>query len=151
MADPVTITLLGEPVAWRHRTSPDGRHRYLPTKQRNISATLRLAAQDAMFIGGNYAVVRPVIDEPVRIELMAEFTIPDSWSKKKKAAAIRQEILPGKRPDLSNTLKLIEDSLNGIVFRDDCLICEMHCRKRYSVQPKITITIEPINATLQLE
>ena len=85
-----------------------------------------------------------MFDEPLKLEMLAEFAIPATWSRKNKARAIAGEIRPGKRPDLSNTLKLAEDSLNGVVFRDDSLICEHHTRKVYGVQPKLVITVREL-------
>jgi Holliday junction resolvase RusA-like endonuclease len=135
----VTITLLGEPCAWRHRTSPDGKHRYLPAKQRDVSAALKLAAQEAML-----AQSLLPFDEPVRLTLLAEFAVPASWSRKKRDAALLCLIYPTKKPDLDNLLKLAGDCLSGIVFRDDALVCKCNCKKRYGAQPKIVLTIEVI-------
>jgi Holliday junction resolvase RusA-like endonuclease len=77
------------------------------------------------------------------MELLAEFGIPASWSKKKHGAAIRGEIRPGKRPDIDNLYKLVADSFNGIVYRDDALIVEVRARKIYGVQPKLLVTVQP--------
>src|SRR5271165_799661 len=125
MSDPITIVLLGQPVPWaRTRSSKEGM-RFTPTKQRNNAATLRRAAQDAMFIGGYQAVLRPMLDEPVSIDILAEFSIPASWSKRKRNDAMVGGLRPSGRPDLDNILKQIGDALNGIVFRDDALIVEV--------------------------
>ena len=133
----ISISLLGEPCAWRHRTSADGKHRYLPAKQRNVSSALRLKAEEAMISGA-------MLTGPVRLHLLAEFAIPDGWSARKRNAAILGDILPAKKPDLDNLMKLVGDCLSKIVISDDKLICEAICRKRYSTQPKIVLTIEPM-------
>jgi hypothetical protein len=45
--DIVTITLLGAALPYRHRSALTG-HRYLPARQRDQLAALRLAASEAM-------------------------------------------------------------------------------------------------------
>jgi Holliday junction resolvase RusA-like endonuclease len=139
---PITIILLGEPLAFaRTRTSRAGMH-YTPAPQRNHMAAMRMAAQAAM-LDGQVAM----LDEPVRLDLLAELGIPGSWSKRKHAAALLGLIRPGKRPDLDNVYKLAADSLCGVAYRDDALVCEMWCRKVYGAEPKIVCTIRPIFGT----
>src|SRR5271165_3049173 len=146
MSEPVKIVLLGQPVPWaRTRSSKEG-VRFTPTKQRNNAATLRRAAQDAMFIGGYQAVLRPILDEPVSIDIIAEVAIPASWSNRKRNRAIIGELRPSGRPDLDNILKQIGDALNGVVFRDDASIVEVRARKVYGLQPKLVITVAPMGA-----
>lgn len=130
---PVTVMLLGEPVAFA-RTR--GVNRFTPKKQRNAAAVLKMLAQQEM-------LGRPIFDEALRVHFLAEMAIASTWSKKKRAAALLGEILPTKKPDLSNQLKLVEDALNGVVYRDDCLIVEFAARKIFGVQPKIVITVTP--------
>ena len=106
-------------------------------RQRNNAAVLRLAAQEAM--NG-----RAPFDRPVRVDLQAEFAMPGSWSRRKQEAALRGEVRPGKRPDLSNLCKQVEDALNTVVFRDDALIVEYGLlRKVYSDRPKLVVTVRP--------
>lgn len=68
------------------------------------------------------------------------FPVPDSWPKYK-----RQEALKGKwhivRPDASNILKGIEDSLNGIVYDDDSQIVVSMCFKHYGAEPETRVTV----------
>jgi Holliday junction resolvase RusA-like endonuclease len=136
-ADPVTVVLLGEPVAWaRTRISSRG-VLFTPSRQRNNAAELKLAAQQVM-------ANRLPFDCPVRIDLQAEFLIPSSWSRQRQSAALRGEVRPGKRPDLSNLCKQVEDALNTVVFKDDALIVEYGLlRKVYSRSPKLVVTVRP--------
>lgn len=137
-ADPVTIVLVGEPVAWaRARLGMRGIP-FTPKAQRNNAATLRLAAQEEM-------AGRAPFDCALRVHLSAEFGVPPSWSRKKQAAALCGDIRPTKRPDLSNVMKQVEDAFNGVVYRDDALIVEYgRLRKVYSTSPKLIVTVEPI-------
>ena len=137
--DPITITLLGEPVAFaRMRLSRMNAH-FVPPLQRNAAAALKIAAGDAMRQAG-----AALFDEPLSLDLLAEFQIPHTWSKKKHAAAIVGTIRPGKRPDIDNIYKLAADALSGVVYRDDALIVDVRCRKIYGLQPKLVVTVRPI-------
>jgi Holliday junction resolvase RusA-like endonuclease len=133
--EPVTIVLLGAPVPWARHQGGRSTKPFTPAKQRNNAATLRLYAQNAMF--GKHSIFYM----PVKLDVLAEFEIPKTWSKRKTAAAIRGEVRPGKRPDLSNVIKQIEDSLNGVVFTDDALVVEIAAGKIYGLQPKIVVTV----------
>ena len=79
--------------------------------------------------------------DPVRLELTCEVAIPKSWSKKQQQRALCGEIRVTTRPDLTNMLKLAEDALKGVVWRDDSLVDEQQTKKRYSAQPKVVITV----------
>lgn len=138
MTRPLTITLIGAPVAFaRARINRTGHH-FTPAPQRNTAATLRLLAQTEMQAAGiaTYA-------EPIALVLRAEFPVPASWSKKKKAAALLGIVRPGK-PDLDNVAKLASDALNHVAFVDDSLIAELRAEKRYSLEPKLVITVRPL-------
>ena len=144
-AEPVTVVLLGEPVAFaRMRLNRALGSHYVPAHQRNTAAAMRLAAEYAMREQG-----ATMFDVPLRVELVAEFTIPASWSKKKRAAALLGQVRPG-RPDIDNIYKLMADAFSGVVYRDDCLVAELGASKRYSVQPKLVVTVAPIGQAGEL-
>lgn len=48
------------------------------------------------------------------------------------------------RPDLSNLLKFCEDLITDVttIWKDDCIIAEVHCKKLYSSNPRTELTIE---------
>jgi Holliday junction resolvase RusA-like endonuclease len=134
---PVSFTVAGEPVAWaRTRIGPRG-VLFNPKTQRTNAGILRMHAQAAM-------EGRALFDCAVRLDLSAEFSVPASWSKKRQAAAIAGSIRPAKKPDLSNCIKQLEDALNGVVVRDDCLIVEIVARKIYSASPRLVVTVSEI-------
>lgn len=66
-------------------------------------------------------------------------------------------ILPGKgksgwhtdRPDFDNLCKITLDALTGVVFIDDCQVCDIHITKEWdhASEPGIAITAEEINET----
>lgn len=78
---------------------------------------------------------------PVSMTLKIYRDIPKSFSQKKRAAAESGELLPITKPDSSNILKSVEDSLNGIIYVDDSQICHHEIWKKYSITPRVEIEI----------
>ena len=72
------------------------------------------------------------------------FSIPKSYSKKRKQAIIEGEELYTKKPDLDNLAKTITDALNGVAYKDDSQIIEMKLKKRYSPEDKVVVAIEEL-------
>ena len=136
--DPVPFGCLVTPVAWSRASGGRTVRLFTPKKQRNNAAALRIMAQQQM-------QGRLPFDCAIIGQITAEMAIPKTWSKKKQQAALCGEIWPAKRPDLSNICKQVEDALNGVVFRDDALIVRYDTmQKRYSAQPKIVATYQPV-------
>jgi Holliday junction resolvase RusA-like endonuclease len=114
-------------------------------KTRNYESDLKAAGMKAM-------EGRQSLDEPVSVMVMAYMPIPDSWSQKKRAAALAGDILPN-GIDLDNIVKMI-DGLNyrppaykgdkskwPIIWRNDSQIVALQARKMYSDQPRIEIHV----------
>lgn len=68
--------------------------------------------------------------------------------KAKKLRAIAGYILPAKKPDLDNLAKAALDACNGIIWRDDALICSLLVKKRYAANPRLELQIKPEETTL---
>lgn len=68
------------------------------------------------------------LDVPVKVFIGAEFPIPKSWSKKKKASAKYVT----KKPDIDNIIKSVFDGLNGVAWTDDALVTVLEAGKRYT-------------------
>lgn len=137
MVEPVTFTLLGQPVGkGRARAVRRGNFiaHYTPDKTRSYEGMVRHEAALAM-------AGRNPIDVPVEMTMVAIFGVPASWSKKRQAAALTGEIRPGSKPDLSNITKACEDAINGVVLRDDSLIVSTRAEKRYGPQPLVAVTV----------
>lgn len=107
---------------------------YTDAKTRSYEALLRDAAAQA--VGAN-----PLIDGPLIVWVTAKFSVPQSWSRRKKADALSGVVRPTGRPDVDNTVKLL-DALNGIVWRDDSQIVECFVSKHYSDRPSLRIKVE---------
>lgn len=87
---------------------------------------------------------------PVAMDVVFMMPIPKSTSKTKTAAMMNGTIHHMKRPDVDNMLKLVNDVLNNLVFKDDSQVIEIHARKIYSSKPGTYIRIIPVeNQTKQ--
>ena len=84
------------------------------------------------------------LDGPVALSLIAFCGIPKSASKRKTAAMLAGELRPTRKPDLSNVVKVVEDGMNSVVFRDDALIVSIMAEKRYSDRPRLEVEIREI-------
>jgi len=138
--EPVTITLAGEPQGkGRARAFIRGGHvgHYTPEKTRTYEGMIRSAAMDAT---GN----KPPLDCPIEFVMRAVFPVPASWSERKRQQAITGAIKPGKKPDLDNIAKAWNDALNGVVYRDDSLICRMTLDKRYGPQALVVVSVRSL-------
>ena len=54
----------------------------------------------------------------------------------------RFEIRPMKKPDNDNIVKVVQDALNQIAYRDDVQIVDCQLRKFYSENPRVVVTIQ---------
>lgn len=103
---------------------------YTPEKTRNMEAVIRSLASDAM--DG-----RTPMEGPLELSLTLHLMPPPSWSKKKRNETI---YVTGK-PDCSNILKLVEDSLNGIAWRDDSQVAVVGMVRTYRLNGPESATV----------
>lgn len=80
-------------------------------------------------------------DTFVSVNVTAIYQIPKSATKATKAAIEDEKILPKKKPDIDNVLKIVLDSLNGIAYKDDSQVVMVTGRKIYGQEPKLIIEI----------
>ena len=121
----------------RPRNNPHSTFPYIDADARKYDQRLTDAAAREM--AGS-----PPTAMPVYMFVEVRFPIAESWSKKKKQAALLGHIRPTKTPDADNSLKLA-DCLNQVVFVDDKQVVEAHVRKIYSEHPGLTIIVETID------
>lgn len=89
---------------------------------------------------------RPPLEGPLMLGVEILLSIPQSWSNKKKLAAVNGNVMPTTKPDYSNVVKAIEDGMNAIVFRDDSQICEARISKRYAGIPRVEVSVSLLSA-----
>ena len=135
----IRFTVLGEPKGkGRPRFNTHTGHAITPKDTVNYESLVRFeyAQQTEGF--------RFPDDAMLDMRIMAYYSIPQSKSKKVKAAMKNHEIRPTKKPDMDNVVKIIADSLNQVAYRDDTQIVDCQCRKFYSEQPRVEVVIRQI-------
>lgn len=146
----VSFTIPGEPVAkGRARSIPLMRNgkpvigsggrpivtHHTPEKTARYENLVKLAAQQAM-------QGRAPAEGALQLTVRAFFTIPASWSQRKRAAAVGQPVT--KRPDLDNVVKAIKDGCNAVIWADDCQCAFLCASKVYADQPRVEVTVEAL-------
>jgi len=86
----------------------------------------------------------PPTEMPCRLALTVFYPVPQSWSKKKRAAALSGETVPTVKPDIDNIVKIVGDALNEIVWRDDKQIYHVRALKLYGERPRTEIGVVEI-------
>lgn len=81
---------------------------------------------------------------PLEISMLALFPIPESMSKKMKFAMVNGEVLPTKKPDCDNIIKIVLDALNDVAYRDDAQVCKVHFAKNYAENPGVKVKIKEL-------
>lgn len=82
---------------------------------------------------------------PLEISILALYPVPKSVNKKLKSSMLKGGILPTKKPDSDNIIKIILDALNCVAYRDDAQICKVYFEKMYAEKPETKIIIKEIN------
>lgn len=112
---------------------------YTPKRTREYEKAVRCAASDAMHGHAPF-------QEAVAVQVSAVVPIPKSWTKKRRHDALDGDIQPKTKPDVDNYAKAAVDACNGVIFRDDSQIAELTCRKMYGDQPRLVVTVTPMEA-----
>lgn len=131
----ITFTVEGKPVPWS-RAGRNGKQTFTPAKVRQYQDWIKLKAVQAM-------QGQAPLEGPLRLEMLALFDIPPSWTKKRKAAAEWHT----SKPDSDNLQKVLKDSCNQIVWRDDAQVCVTSAVKRYVREgeaPGLVVTVEGV-------
>ena len=134
----LTFKVDGDPVGkQRARYAKRGNYvqTYTPDKTRNYEALIKEAAIQAM--GSN-----EILETPVNLYLYIRAPIPKSLPKKRLEACLNGSEKPIKKPDASNVLKSVEDAMNGVIYKDDSQIVNIHVTKVYSSQSGIDVCVK---------
>jgi Holliday junction resolvase RusA-like endonuclease len=131
----IELTILGTPVAkGRPRVCKWGT--YTPEKTVNYETLVK-----EMFIISKQSKLNGALAMDIR----AFFPIVKSTSKKNRQLMIDQELLPTKKPDIDNIIKILTDSLNGLAYDDDSQIVMVLAQKSYSEEPRVELTIRELD------
>jgi Holliday junction resolvase RusA-like endonuclease len=140
------FTVYGEPVAkGRPRFAKRGNYvqTYTPVKTKSYEDEVRLLATKAKGSG-------ITLEGSVSVFIYISFSVPQSYSKRKREACLSGETKHTKKPDLDNVAKAIIDGMDGIIFKDDSQIINLHVTKVYAEVGKVEVLIREENeSTLQ--
>ncbi len=129
----IAFTVPGEPVPFA-RAGAFGKRRFTPKRQADYMGCIKLFAQQAM------AGAAPM-DGPLALAIRAVYLVPESWPKKRKAAANWK----ASKPDADNLAKIFKDAMSKIVFADDAQVADLHVQKVYGVRAEIIVTVLPLD------
>jgi Holliday junction resolvase RusA-like endonuclease len=107
---------------------------YTPAQTVNAEAWVKQCCVDQ--------VGSPCLEGALSVRISINVGVPVSWSKKKRAQAFDRTIQPTGKPDIDNTVKLVMDALNGVLWRDDAQVVELTVRKSYAHQPLTVLTVD---------
>jgi len=141
--DAITFSVYGQPVAKaRARAFVRNGHisHYTPDKTARYESLVALTAAHMM-------QGIPLIQSPIKLTIQAFLAIPQSWSQTKQIKAASGLFTPTTRPDLDNIVKAVKDGLNRVAWHDDAQVVVCHASKHYGIQPRVDITILPIDET----
>ena len=146
----ITFSAPIEPVAKaRPRVSMRGgfARAYTPKKSKKFEDDLAAIAKAHLRSIG----INSPLTNACSVTIEAFFTVPKSWTKKRKAELLKDSNGLVRhphvsKPDLDNTQKSVLDALNGIVYVDDCQVCEIVARKFYSNSARLDISIEQVGS-----
>lgn len=131
----IHLEIPGKPMGKQRPKFWNG-HAATPTKTVNYETLVK-----ELYITNKLSMLEGAIMADIDIY----YDIPKSTSKKKKELMLKNEILPCKKPDIDNILKIIFDALNGIAYKDDSQIIQVRCAKLYSENPRVIVELEEVS------
>ena len=151
----VTFTVHGTPVAGGSKRGFYNQHtrRVIITdasdKARPWKALVHDAAAQAMTFRGDDGTngYLPPLEGPIELEVVFWMPRPKSHFGTGKRAGILKPGAPGfhtVKPDTTKLLRLIEDSLTGVVWRDDAQVARQVALKLYGEPTRAEIRIRAI-------
>jgi Holliday junction resolvase RusA-like endonuclease len=137
----INFTVDGEPKGkGRPRFTRQGRC-YTPKDTLNYE---RLVALEYKRQVGNVCFDENV---PLAVTIFAGFQIPKGTSTAKRQQMLNRELLPTKKPDCDNIIKIVCDALNGVAYYDDKQIVQMNILKCYGAEPYVHIAISEMGTS----
>lgn len=158
---PVKILVFGQPRPYIARPSTFVRKRPGRNGQKvgSIGVNMVKDPEDELYqdrieaAAGRAMNGRPMFEGPVRLDVRAFVPLLKRTSKADREAIALGLKYPVARPDMTNIIKLAEDALNGVVFKDDNLVARGSDRtgRYYSRWPRIEIEVTPIVEACELQ
>lgn len=87
---------------------------------------------------------RPLIEGPVKLDLIIRLPVPKSYPKKRSEACLNGSEWPTKKPDWDNVAKSVADAMNDIVFLDDTQIVIARVVKVYATEAGVDVKVSEV-------
>jgi len=81
------------------------------------------------------------LETAVSVFLYIRHAVPQSYSKKRTEACLSGLEQPCKKPDIDNIAKTFLDAMNGVIFKDDTQVIDLHVKKVYSAVPGCDVMV----------
>lgn len=95
------------------------------------------------------------LDCALKVDVVFHMPRPKSHYGTGRNASVLKPAAPTichtKKPDIDNLRKLLMDALTGILWKDDCIICQGEPIKRYSANPRTEIYIKVLSEETERE
>ena len=122
------FVIKGDPTAWK-RPGQSRWGRY--DTQKGLKNALGLIFKSGMN-------KHPILLGPIHLAVIFFMPIPKSMSIRKQRDTRGWHTY---KPDLDNLIKLVLDSMNGVVFKDDSQICQIIAMKGYGETARTELTV----------
>lgn len=133
----IAFDVPGEPQGkGRARIVKIGGHARMATPAKTVAYEGLIAHAAGQAMAG-----APLMTGPVLLSVQMFFSVPTSWSAKKRQQALDGDISPTKKPDSDNVIKAICDGLNGVVWVDDVQVVGGWWIKSYSTRPGLRVEV----------
>ena len=99
-------------------------------------------AEQAIRIEALRTGVRPA-EGPVSVSLEVRHAVPKSFNRVQRGKALAGDLLPTRKPDLDNVIKLALDALNGRAWNDDSQVTDITARRIYAEHEGLVIRVTP--------
>jgi len=110
---------------------------YTPAKTKSYEDEIKMFAKAAM------GATEP-LETPVEVFLYIRNSVPASYSKKRTEACLSGQEKPINKTDIDNIAKAFLDGMNGIVYKDDRQVVELHAKKTYAEIAAVEVLIKEI-------
>jgi Holliday junction resolvase RusA-like endonuclease len=107
---------------------------YTPTKTRDYETVIKEAAKKAM--GSN-----ELLETPVTVAIYITVPIPQSYSKKRTEACLKDIERPIKKPDIDNIAKCFLDAMQDVVYLNDTQVLTLHVTKVYGTVGMVEVMV----------
>jgi Holliday junction resolvase RusA-like endonuclease len=136
----IIFDVAGDPKGkGRPRFSRFGKFTKVYTDQQTLDYETAIGFSAAHAMGSSQP-----IETPVAVFLYIRLPIPQSYSKKRSEACLNGSEHPTKKPDIDNVAKAYLDAMNGIVYKDDTQVIQLHVNKVYALESGVDVMIKEI-------